>query len=98
MAPVTGSVSDAEQNRLVVANGSLERIGAPCPPVHGVVRMLKQIGTRFVCEAIGHCEIIAGPSSFGLRRSVPSSHPRKLAFRDPASSSTPRQTASDPVG
>jgi hypothetical protein len=52
MAPVAGRVADAEQNRLVFAFGPRQGFFAPGVPLHGIVGMLKQVGTGFVYQGI----------------------------------------------
>ena len=52
VAPVAGGVADGEQDRLVGALGLGQRLGAPGPPVHGVVLVLQQIGAGLAGEAV----------------------------------------------
>jgi hypothetical protein len=52
VAPVAGRVADAEQDRLVVAAGALERLLAPRVPVDGVVRMLQQVRRGLARQAV----------------------------------------------
>ena len=52
VAPVTGGVTDREQDRLVPGTGPLERLLAPRVPVHGVLGVLEQVRARLVREAI----------------------------------------------
>src|ERR1700731_5466415 len=44
MAPVAGSISDREQYWLIERLRFLQRMSAPHPPMHGVLRMLQEIG------------------------------------------------------
>ncbi len=64
VAPVAGGVADAQQDRLVFALRSLKSLGSPRVPVDGVVRVLEEVGARFVGEAVGHAsnEAIADQS------------------------------------
>ncbi len=55
MTPVTGGVADAEKNRLVLFLCCRKGSGSPRAPVHGIFRMLKQIGRFFVLQLI-HCD------------------------------------------
>ena len=52
MAPVAGSVTDAQKNGLVLVGGQTQRLRPPRVPVHGIVRVLQQIGAGRVDEAI----------------------------------------------
>src|SRR5580704_12751779 len=52
VAPVAGRVSYRQHDRLVAARGLLERVRAPRPPVHRIMFVLQEIGTRFAGEAI----------------------------------------------
>ena len=54
VAPVARGVADAHEHRLILGPGLGEGFLAPGVPVHGVLRVLKQVGGRFVDEAIGH--------------------------------------------
>jgi hypothetical protein len=58
VAPVAGGVADGEEYRLVFLTGLLEGIGAPGVPIHGIVRVLQQIGTLLLCQAIGMHEYL----------------------------------------
>ena len=53
VAPVAGGVADAEQDRLVLAPGALERLGAPRVPVDRVVGVLAEIRARLVDQPVG---------------------------------------------
>ena len=57
MAPVTGGVADGEQDGPVLAPRPLQGLGAPGVPVHGIVRMLAQVGTGLAIEAVHDCTI-----------------------------------------
>ena len=48
MTPVTGGITDAEQNRLVFRFGLAERRFSPRVPIHRIVRMLQQVRTGLV--------------------------------------------------
>ena len=52
VAPVARGVADGQQDGLVLGARSLERLGAPGIPVHGVVRVLQEVGTRLAGETI----------------------------------------------
>src|SRR5437868_2758308 len=54
VTPMTRSVADAEQNRLVLASRTGERFLTPWIPLYRIVTMLKQVRTRFACESIWH--------------------------------------------
>ena len=53
VAPVAGRVADAEEDRLVLRARPGERLLAPREPVHGIVRVLEQIGRLLPREAVG---------------------------------------------
>ena len=52
MAPVARGVADREQDRLVLLPGAGEGLIAPRVPIHGVVRVLEQIGARLPGEPV----------------------------------------------
>ena len=54
VTPVTGGVSDAEQDRFVFLLSTQQGFLGPGMPVHGIVCVLKQIRAGFVDEAIWH--------------------------------------------
>ena len=54
MAPVTGSITDAQENGLVFTTGFLQGFRTPGIPVDRVVGVLDEIGGVLVCEMIGH--------------------------------------------
>ena len=54
VAPVTGGVADAEENRFVITLRLLERLAAPWKPVDRIVGVLEQVRTGFLGESIGH--------------------------------------------
>jgi hypothetical protein len=54
MAPVTGGIADGEKDGLTVPLCQSKRFLAPRMPIYGVVRVLQEIWTGFVGEAIGH--------------------------------------------
>ncbi len=54
VAPVAGAVAHRDEDRDVTPAGLRERLLTPLPPVHGVVCVLLEIGTRGVRQAIGH--------------------------------------------
>ena len=47
MAPVAGGIAHGKENGPVLPAGGVQRFLAPWPPVHGVVRVLAQIGAGF---------------------------------------------------
>ena len=53
MAPVAGRVADAQQDRLVLRLGLVERLLPPRIPVDRVVLMLLQVGRRLLGQAVG---------------------------------------------
>src|SRR5712691_3463278 len=53
MAPMTGRITDRQEERLILARGPLEGFLAPRIPVHGIVSVLEQVGTLLASEAIG---------------------------------------------
>src|SRR6516225_4125495 len=53
MTPVAGGVADTEQDGFVLLLRFLQRFFAPWIPIHGVVRVLKQVRTCLVDEAVG---------------------------------------------
>src|SRR5438045_6346445 len=52
VAPMTRAIADAQEDRLVLALGLLERLLIPGLPVHRVVLVLAQIGARGARKAI----------------------------------------------
>ena len=58
VTPVTGRVADAEQDGLVLPLRRLRRLGSPGVPIDRIVRVLTQVGTRFVDQAVGHCALL----------------------------------------
>ncbi len=54
VAPVAGRVADRQHHRHVPLAGRGERAGRPRPPVHRVVRVLQEIGTRRVLQPVCH--------------------------------------------
>ena len=54
MAPMAGRIADGEQNGLVQRARFLQGLGAPHPPMHGIIGVLQQIG------ACGPTQLIAG--------------------------------------
>ena len=54
VAPVTGRVSNAEQDQLVFCRRALKRLRTPGIPVHRIVGVLQQIRTSFVDQPVGH--------------------------------------------
>ncbi len=52
MAPVAGGISDRQKNGFVFFAGFFKGLFAPGIPVHRVGRMLQQIGTGFVNQAV----------------------------------------------
>ena len=62
MAPVAGRIPDAQKHRLVLPPRLLKGRRAPREPVHGVLRVLKQIGGLFVYQRVAH----AAPPKFRL--------------------------------
>ena len=58
VAPVTGRVADAQEDRPVEQLRPGERVRTPRKPVHGVVRVLEQVRARLACEAVGHRSMV----------------------------------------
>ena len=54
MAPVTGGVSDAQQDQLVFFRRALQRLCTPGIPIHRIMSVLQKIRTSFVDEPVGH--------------------------------------------
>ena len=54
VAPVARRVADGEQDGTIRLPRQRERLVAPRVPVHGVVRVLQQVGTGLGGEAVGH--------------------------------------------
>ena len=54
VTPVAGRVPHRQEHRYVAALRLRERLVAPRPPVHRVVRVLAQVGAGRVGEAVGH--------------------------------------------
>ena len=52
VAPMAGRVADRQEDRLVLAPRTLERLVAPGIPVHRVAGVLLQVGTRLTGETI----------------------------------------------
>ncbi len=69
MAPVTGRVTDAQKNRLVFLACPGECRVAPCEPIHGIVRVLEQIGRFFPRETVRMHDGAKGIRHRALRQS-----------------------------
>jgi hypothetical protein len=54
VAPVARRVPDRQQDRHVATAGLGERVVAPLPPVHRVLRVLEKVRARRSREAVGH--------------------------------------------
>ena len=54
VAPVAGTVADAQQNRLVFGPRARQRLGAPWKPVDRVVGMFLEVGTGLLRKSIAH--------------------------------------------
>ena len=54
VAPVAGGVADRHQQRHVALARRRQCLGAPRQPVHGVLRVLAQVGRGLVGERVGH--------------------------------------------
>jgi hypothetical protein len=62
MAPMTGGVSDGEQDRLVLLLRLRQRGRTPWAPMHGIVLVQQQIGACFLGQQIlGHGLFLYGP-------------------------------------
>ena len=53
VAPVAGAVADRDQQGLVGLAGLGQCLGAPGPPVHGVVHVLAEVGARLLGQSVG---------------------------------------------
>ena len=53
VAPMAGRVADAQEDGLVFAAGFRERLVVPREPVHGIVRVLEEVGGFFARETVG---------------------------------------------
>ena len=53
VTPVTGAVTDREKDRLVLRPRRGECFRPPGVPIHGIVRVLEEVGGGFVDEAVG---------------------------------------------
>src|SRR5216117_2674098 len=54
VAPVTGGVADAQEDRFVFLLGPLECLSSPRVPINRILGVLEQVRTRFFSEAIRH--------------------------------------------
>lgn len=70
MAPVAGRVTDGQQHRHAAALRLREGLGAPGPPVDGVVGVLEQVRRGRVRETVRHASILAHPA-LGARQVRP---------------------------
>jgi hypothetical protein len=52
MAPMTGGITDREQDRLVVLFGGRQRLRTPGPPIDRVVLVLQEIRARLLGETV----------------------------------------------
>ncbi len=52
VAPVAGRVPDRQEDRLVLGARSLERLGTPGVPVHGVRLVLQEVGAGLLRQAV----------------------------------------------
>ena len=62
MAPVAGGIPDAQKNGLLLPPRGFKRFRAPGVPVHGVLRVLEQIGADLVLQTV-HCEFLSAAKS-----------------------------------
>jgi hypothetical protein len=53
VAPVASRITDRKEDRLVFAPRGFKRFRTPCVPVHGIARVLQQVGTLLVRQTIG---------------------------------------------
>jgi len=60
VAPVAGRVADREEDRLVLAPRARERFLAPRIPVHGIHRVLQQVGALLAAQAIRPARHVRG--------------------------------------
>jgi hypothetical protein len=52
MAPMTGGITDREQDRLVLLLGARQCLRTPGLPMHGIFPVLEQIGAGFAVEVV----------------------------------------------
>ncbi len=64
VAPVTGGVADAEEDRLVFPSGAGQRVFTPRVPIDGVVGVLEEIGRGGGLQSVCHAR---PPSGLGWR-------------------------------
>jgi len=55
VAPVACAVADTDQEGFVFSLCLCQGLFSPWHPIYGIVRMLKQVGTRFVDQCVGIC-------------------------------------------
>ena len=60
VAPVAGGVTDAQKDGFIFPAGLLQGLRPPGIPVHGVVRVLLQIGAGGINEPVGLIDLIHG--------------------------------------
>ena len=66
MTPMAGGIADREQDRTILFFGGLQGFRSPGVPLHGVVGMLQQVGTRFMNESIGRSYLDANDMGVNL--------------------------------
>ena len=54
VAPVTGRISDAQEDQLIFFRRAIQCLGPPGIPIHRIVSVLQKIRTSFVDEPVGH--------------------------------------------
>ena len=59
VAPVARRVADRQQDRLAGLARCRERLVVPRLPMHGIVRVLFQVGARLFAQSIAHALTIA---------------------------------------
>lgn len=68
VAPVAGAVADAQKDGLVLVPGFLKGLAAPGVPVHGIFRVLQEIGAGLAGQVVAH--VIASFLQVARRRVV----------------------------
>ena len=76
VAPVTGRVADAQQDRLLFEASAFEGLGPPLLPLDRIVRVLSQVRTGRFAQAVGH------DRNIGQRSEVRGPRSRTTRLRD----------------
>ena len=67
MAPMAGGIANREEDRSLSLLRERKCFGSPRIPIHRIVRVLKEVGTFFLEQAIGHKKLKLDANKESLR-------------------------------